>query len=159
MTQASLIIRPMKDDEKKIVHRIMRQSFPLIQGWFFSWTPNVLVAEQDGQVLGATVLKLFSLPENRRGGLVYWVFTAPEARGLGLMMGVEFVKDKSTREPAPDLAAEVRCQCHRRGLLIEIGGHYNHVARFLPPLVLTQELALKGTEIFEDAVREVEKER
>ena len=84
MTQASIIIRPMQADEKQVVHSIMRQSFPLIQQWFFSWTPNVLVAEQDGQLLGATVLKLFSLPNNRKGGLIYWVFTAPEARGLGL---------------------------------------------------------------------------
>ena len=85
MTQASNItIRPMRADEKKTVHGIMRQSFPLIQQWFFSWTPNVLVAERDRQLLGATVLKLFPLPGNRKGGLVYWVFTAPEARGLGM---------------------------------------------------------------------------
>ncbi|MBL7162319.1 MAG: GNAT family N-acetyltransferase [Anaerolineales bacterium] len=85
MTQASNItIRPMQAGEKKTVHGIMRQSFPLIQQWFFSWTPNVLVAERDGQLLGATVLKLFPLPGGRKGGLVYWVFTAPEARGLGL---------------------------------------------------------------------------
>jgi len=82
-----------------------------------------------------------------------------EARGKGLMLGVEIVKDKATKEPAPALAAKVRTQCHRRGLLIEIGGHYNNVARFLPPLVLTQELALKGVEVFEDAVREVERSR
>jgi 4-aminobutyrate aminotransferase-like enzyme len=41
--------------------------------------------------------------------------------------------------------------------LIEIGGHFSNVARFLPPLVLTEELALKGIEIFEDAIRESEK--
>jgi len=80
-----------------------------------------------------------------------------DARGKGLMLGVEFVKDKSTKEPAPELATKVRTLCHRHGLLIEIGGHYNNVARFLPPLVLTENLALKGVEIFTDAVREVEK--
>jgi diaminobutyrate-2-oxoglutarate transaminase len=80
-----------------------------------------------------------------------------EARGKGLMLGVEFVKDKATREPAPELATGVRTLCHRRGLLIEIGGHYNNVARFLPPLVLTEELAKKGIEIFADSVRKMEK--
>jgi len=80
-----------------------------------------------------------------------------EARGKGLMLGVEFVKDKATKEPAPELAARVRTLCHRRGLLIEIGGHYSNVARFLPPLVLTEELAKKGLEIFVDSVREVER--
>ncbi len=80
-----------------------------------------------------------------------------EARGKGLMLGVEFVKDKATKEPAPDLATSVRTLCHRRGLLIEIGGHYSNVARFLPPLILTEKLAKKGIEILADSVREAER--
>jgi diaminobutyrate-2-oxoglutarate transaminase len=40
--------------------------------------------------------------------------------------------------------------------LIEIGGHYDNVARFLPPLILTGELAETGVGIFAEAVREVE---
>lgn len=79
-----------------------------------------------------------------------------EARGKGLMLAVELVKDKASKEPAPALAKKVRSICHRHGLLIEIGGHYFNVVRFLPPLVLTEELAIKGIEIFEDALREVE---
>jgi len=82
-----------------------------------------------------------------------------EARGKGLMLGVEFVKDKATKEPAPDLARKVRTACHRRGLLIEIGGHYDNVGRFLPPLVITEALARKGLELFADAVKEVETTR
>jgi len=80
-----------------------------------------------------------------------------EARGKGLMLGVEFVRDKATKEPAPELATSVRTLCHRRGLLIEIGGHYSNVARFLPPLILTEELAKKGIEILADSVREAER--
>ena len=80
-----------------------------------------------------------------------------EARGKGLMLGFEFVKDKATKEPAPELARRTRTLCHRRGLLIEIGGHYFNVARFLPPLILTEELAKKVIEIFADSVREVER--
>jgi diaminobutyrate-2-oxoglutarate transaminase len=79
-----------------------------------------------------------------------------EARGKGLMLGVEFVKDKATKEPAPDFAARVRTLCHQRGVLIEIGGHYFNVARLLPPLVLTEECARKGVEVFSDSVRELE---
>ncbi len=77
-----------------------------------------------------------------------------EARGLGLMMGVEFVKDKATKAPASDLAKAVRGFCHKHGLLIEVGGHYDNVARFLPPLVLTRDLAEKGLEVFAEAVRQ-----
>jgi diaminobutyrate-2-oxoglutarate transaminase len=82
-----------------------------------------------------------------------------EARGRGLMLGVELVKDKATKEPAPELAKQVRTACHQRGLLIEIGGHFNNVARFLPPLVLTEELARKGVDVFADALRDVEQSR
>jgi diaminobutyrate-2-oxoglutarate transaminase len=82
-----------------------------------------------------------------------------EARGKGLMMGVELVHDKDSRKPAPELARQVRTFCHRHGLLIEIGGHYDNVARFLPPLVLTEDLARKGFDIFADAVKKAEKSR
>jgi diaminobutyrate-2-oxoglutarate transaminase len=73
------------------------------------------------------------------------------------MLGVEFVRDKSTKEPAPEAAKKVRSLCHKRGLLIEIGGHYDNVARFLPPLVLTWDLAEKGLAIFAEAVENAEK--
>ncbi len=82
-----------------------------------------------------------------------------EARGIGLMLGAEMVRDKATREPAPELAREVRARCHQKGMLIEVGGHYFNVARFLPPLVLTEAQARKGAEIFAEAVREVERAR
>jgi len=75
-----------------------------------------------------------------------------DVRGKGLMLGAELVKDRATKEPAPELAGKVRAECHRHGLLVEIGGHYDNVVRFLPPLVLTQDLALKGIEIFEAAL-------
>lgn len=80
-----------------------------------------------------------------------------DVRGIGLMLGVELVKDKASKAPAPDLAKQVRTLCHRHGLLVEIGGHYDNVVRFLPPLVLTQELAMKGIEIFESAVHTIAK--
>ncbi|MFQ5721898.1 MAG: aspartate aminotransferase family protein, partial [Candidatus Aminicenantales bacterium] len=82
-----------------------------------------------------------------------------EVRGQGLMIGVELVQDRASRQPATDLAQKIRSFCHSRGLLVEIGGHYANVIRFLPPLVLPEELAIKGIEIFEDAVRKVEKSR
>jgi diaminobutyrate-2-oxoglutarate transaminase len=82
-----------------------------------------------------------------------------DVRGKGLMLGVELVEDKSSKKPAPKLARDIRTLCHRRGLLIEIGGHYFNVARFLPPLVLTADLADKGLDIFAESVELVEKSR
>jgi GNAT superfamily N-acetyltransferase len=104
MTQESNIyVRPMRLEEKRDVHNIMSRSFPLVQSWFFSFTPHVLVAEQNGQLLGATVLKLVPLPGSRKGGLISWVFTAPEARGMGagqrlIEAALHFFEDKRCNE-------------------------------------------------------------
>jgi diaminobutyrate-2-oxoglutarate transaminase len=76
-----------------------------------------------------------------------------EVRGRGLMIGIELVKDRDTKEPWPQMAAQIRTECFRNGVIIEVGGHFGNVARFLPPLVITRELLLSGVEIFIDAVR------
>jgi 4-aminobutyrate aminotransferase-like enzyme len=69
------------------------------------------------------------------------------------MIGIEMVKDRDTKEPWPEMAAQIRTECFRKGVIIEVGGHFGNVARFLPPLVITRELLLTGVEIFVDAVR------
>ncbi len=76
-----------------------------------------------------------------------------DVRGRGLMIGIEMVKDRDTKEPWPEMAAQIRTECFRKGVIIEVGGHFGNVARFLPPLVITRELLLTGVEIFVDAVR------
>jgi hypothetical protein len=72
------------------------------------------------------------------------------------MIGIELVYDRESREPWPALAAEVRRACVQKGLIIEVGGHFRNVARFLPPLVITRALLLQGIELFVEAVRETE---
>jgi diaminobutyrate-2-oxoglutarate transaminase len=80
-----------------------------------------------------------------------------DVRGRGLMIGIELVKDRDTKEPWPEMAGEVRTECFRRGVIIEVGGHFGNVARFLPPLVITRELLLAGVEIFVESVRAAER--
>ena len=75
-----------------------------------------------------------------------------EVRGRGLMIGIELVRDRETREPWPELASEVRRACAARGLIIEVGGHFDNVARFLPPLVISRRLLELGIEIFLDSL-------
>jgi diaminobutyrate-2-oxoglutarate transaminase len=79
-----------------------------------------------------------------------------DVRGQGLMIGIELVHDRDTKQPWPEMAAQVRTECFRRGVIIEVGGHFGNVARFLPPLTITRGLMLTGTEIFVDAVRAAE---
>ena len=50
-----------------------------------------------------------------------------DVRGLGLMIGVEFVKDRATREPAPELARRARERAFERGLLL-LGARQEHAA-------------------------------
>lgn len=75
-----------------------------------------------------------------------------DVRGLGGMIGIEFVKNRDTKEPAPELTAEVIQACVERGLLVEGAGTYNNVIRFLAPLVITDEQLEAGLDIFEKAI-------
>jgi 2,4-diaminobutyrate 4-transaminase len=79
-----------------------------------------------------------------------------DVRGRGLMIGIEMVKDRDTKDPWSEMAAQTRTECFQRGVIIEVGGHYGNVARFLPPLVITRALLLAGVEIFVESVRAAE---
>src|SRR6056297_1907587 len=79
-----------------------------------------------------------------------------QCRGIGLMMAIEMVKDKQSKQPAPDLAKKIRKYAHQRGVMIEVGGHHGNVARLLPPLIITEELAMKGIEIIAGVIKDLE---
>jgi 4-aminobutyrate aminotransferase len=76
-----------------------------------------------------------------------------DVRGKGLMVGVEFVKDRETKEPAPKELEETMNKCFKRGLAIITAG--KSTMRFAPPLVITSDIIDEGLEIFEGAVKEV----
>jgi diaminobutyrate-2-oxoglutarate transaminase len=79
-----------------------------------------------------------------------------DVRGRGLMIGIELVRDRDSKQPWPEMAAQIRTECFHRGVIIEVGGHYGNVARFLPPLVISRKLLLTGVEIFVESVRAAE---
>jgi 4-aminobutyrate aminotransferase/(S)-3-amino-2-methylpropionate transaminase len=76
-----------------------------------------------------------------------------DVRGLGGMVGIEFVKDKVSKTPDAPLTAAVIQECARNGLMVEGAGTYGNVIRFLAPLVITDEQLACGLDIFENAVR------
>ena len=78
-----------------------------------------------------------------------------DVRGRGLMIGVELVRDRSTKERATQERDAVVTAAFARGLLI-LGAGKNAV-RFSPPLVLTREQADTAVRIFDEALTEVEK--
>jgi 4-aminobutyrate aminotransferase len=57
-----------------------------------------------------------------------------EVRGMGLLQGIELVKDRKTKEPAPQETNRVMEEAKNRGLLIGKGGLYGNVLRTSPPL-------------------------
>ena len=61
-----------------------------------------------------------------------------EVRGLGLMLGVELVKDRQTKEPATAETADLVEKCKARGLLLGKGGLYGNVLRIKPPMCITK---------------------
>ncbi len=77
-----------------------------------------------------------------------------DVRGLGAMIGIEFVKDKETKEPATDIASKVVANALQKGLLLENCGFAGNTIRFLAPLTMTDEQTEKGLEIFEEALKE-----
>lgn len=62
-----------------------------------------------------------------------------DVRGLGGMAGIEFVLDKATREPAPELTKAIIAECAATGLIVEGAGVHGNVIRFLCPLVVTDK--------------------
>jgi len=62
-----------------------------------------------------------------------------DIRGRGAMIAIELVK-AGTKDPNPELMAKVIKYCQSKGVLILTAGSYGNVIRFLPPLVITDEL-------------------
>ena len=78
-----------------------------------------------------------------------------DVRGLGGMIGLEFVKDQKTKEPYPEFSAAVIKGCAQKGLMIEGAGTYGNVIRFLAPLVMTDEQLEAGLDIYESVIKEL----
>lgn len=75
-----------------------------------------------------------------------------DVRGIGVMLGIEFVKNKETKEPNSELVGRLIVECVSKGLIIESAGTYHNVIRFLCPLVVTDEQLEAGFHILEEAI-------
>ncbi|HTJ28852.1 MAG TPA: acetyl ornithine aminotransferase family protein [Acidobacteriaceae bacterium] len=88
-----------------------------------------------------------------------WKKTHPlvgDVRGRGLMIGVELVANKETREPAQALRNKVETLCFEKGLLILGCGETS--LRLCPPLILSEDEATVALDILEEALAQVEEE-
>jgi 4-aminobutyrate aminotransferase len=76
-----------------------------------------------------------------------------DVRGLGLMIGVEMVKDQATRERAPELRDRVEYSAFERGVLV-LGAGPNTL-RLAPPLILSVDQADYAMDVLESCLREL----
>jgi 4-aminobutyrate aminotransferase len=77
-----------------------------------------------------------------------------EVRGLGLMIGVELVKDEKLT-PAAAEAEAIRDSLLRQGVLVGVGGAYGNVIRFQPPLIISRTQIERAVGAFSEALAQV----
>lgn len=100
--------------------------------------------------LGAELKKkLLSLQEDHK--------IIGEVRGQGMMLGIELVRDRTTKEPAIQEMLEIMEYCREKGLLIGKGGLDNNVIRLQPPLELTSAQIDDACTILSEAFSKVKK--
>ncbi|RLE72153.1 MAG: acetyl ornithine aminotransferase family protein [Thermoprotei archaeon] len=80
-----------------------------------------------------------------------------DVRGKGLMIGIELVKDRETKEPAEKEVKEVITRSWKRGVVVITCG--DSTIRIAPPLTITRELVDTALEIISGVLREVDRER
>jgi len=76
-----------------------------------------------------------------------------DVRGMGLMLGVEFVKDKKSKAEDPELRDRIESACFERGLILL--GCGASTIRWSPPLILTNDNADVALEIFDAVINSV----
>ena len=90
-----------------------------------------------------------------RGRMLEWQERFPaigDVRGLGAMLAIELVRDRATKEPAPELANAVVESAAQRGLLLLKAGVYGNCIRVLCPLVLTDAETEEALGVWEEAL-------
>jgi 4-aminobutyrate aminotransferase / (S)-3-amino-2-methylpropionate transaminase / 5-aminovalerate transaminase len=79
-----------------------------------------------------------------------------DVRGRGLLLGLDLVRDRTTKERLPkDVTQALFQECVRRGLIAMC---YGPVVRICPPLIISEETALEGLAILDDALGAVTRE-
>jgi 4-aminobutyrate aminotransferase-like enzyme len=76
-----------------------------------------------------------------------------DVRGKGLMIGVELVKDRESKEPAVEETTKVREEMRKRGILVGKGGTSRSVLRIQPPLIMTEAQAQTVIDSLDDSLK------
>jgi len=93
---------------------------------------------QRASKIGAQMLKTLNEAQEK-------IPSVGDVRGKGLMIGIELVKDPSSKQPAPEMAQEVKKEMLRKGYIVGVGGIFKNVVRLQPPLIIPEDEAEKAT--------------
>ncbi|MFC1771453.1 aspartate aminotransferase family protein [Candidatus Margulisiibacteriota bacterium] len=77
-----------------------------------------------------------------------------DIRGLGLMIGIEFVKDKKTKEAFPEKVNDIREKCLKKRLVVISCGVLDNVIRIIPPLTINNKELSQGLDILIETINE-----
>ena len=91
-----------------------------------------------------------------RARFLEWQKRYPEigdVRGLGGMVAMELVKDRSTKEPAKELTGRITAEALKRGLLLLTAGTFGNVIRVLVPLTVEDSVLEEGLSVMEEALK------
>jgi 4-aminobutyrate aminotransferase len=136
--------------------------FPVVRGGTFVGNPIACVAAKitieeiisrdlikNSSILGKYLLKRLNELKDSHDLI-------GNVRGKGLLIGVELVKDRKSKEPATKKATIVVEKCLKKGLLIGAIGNYGQVLRLTPPLIISKEEAEIAVDIIHKSLKEIE---
>ena len=75
-----------------------------------------------------------------------------DVRGMGLLLAIELVKDRVTKEPAPEATNQFMEECRKRGLIVGKGGLFANVIRTSPPLNIGKSDVDEAIRIMDEAL-------
>jgi len=78
-----------------------------------------------------------------------------DVKGKGMLLGIELVKDKATKEPFEEAGKLVYQKAFQKGLAWIPAGH---ILRMSPPIIMDEKYAEMGLQMIEESITEVEKE-
>lgn len=119
---------------------------------------HIEILEREGLVQNAAEVGAYLMSALQRLQATYEI--VGDARGIGMMLGIEIVADKASKTPSPLHATAISQYCRDHGLLLghrPTGAVSGNVIRILPPLILTHVEADRGLSILEAAIQHAER--
>ena len=105
---------------------------------------------EKAKVIGKTIM-------DRLANLMKVCPSIGEVRGVGAMVGIEFVKNGDPNQPDEEVCNKIREGCFENGLIIISAGIDKNIIRILSPLVITEEQLEKGMTILENEIKKATK--